>query len=106
MSVPSWVDSRLILYGVGLAVAGVLAYARLDVLGQSMARVQTTLDDQADGLAEHVSSPDHATRGLRVSSLETDQGKLESRVEQMDTRQQKMDRNMVALCVTMGASCE
>ena len=105
---PSWVDSKLIIYGIGLAVAGVLAYARLNVLGESMAKVQSTLDEQADGLAEHTQNGDaHATRGLRVSSLETDQAKVEARLEQLDVSVDRMGRNQARMCQAWGVSgCE
>jgi hypothetical protein len=108
MGAPAWLDSKLIIYGVGLAVAGVLAYARLDVLGESMAKVQTTLDEQADGLAEHTQDGNaHATRALRVSSLETDQATTSAKLEQMDTSIDKIGRNQARMCQQWGVlDCE
>lgn len=107
MAAPAWLDSKLIIYGVGLAVAGILAYARLDMLGESMARVQSTLDEQADGLADHTQDGDaHATRALRVSSLETDQASTVTKLEQMDTALDKIGRNQARMCLAWGVDCE
>jgi hypothetical protein len=107
MAAPAWLDSKLIIYGVGLAVAGVLAYARLDVLGQSMDKVQLTLDEQAEGLTDHTQDGDaHATRALRVSSLETDQASTVTKLEQMDTALDKIGRNQARMCLAWGVDCE
>jgi hypothetical protein len=108
MAAPAWLDSKLIIYGVGLAVAGILAYARLDMLGESMARVQSTLDEQAEGLTDHTQDGDaHATRALRVSSLETDQATTSAKLEQMDTALDRMSRNQARMCTAWGVlDCE
>lgn len=107
MSAPRWLDTRLIIWLLTVGAAGVMAYARLETLGDSVARVQTTIEEQAGALDDHIIDPgSHTTRGLRVTSLEAEQTKLEARVERMDERQQKIDRNMVAICTSLGADCE
>ena len=107
MSVPSWVDSRAIIFAITIAAAGVLSWARLETLGESVHKVQATLEESQIAVSEHVQSPDaHATRGIRVAELESDQGKVEQKIDQLDVRQQKMERNVVALCTTLGARCE
>ena len=106
MAAPSWLDSKLIIFGITVATAGVLAYGRLEALGASVDRVQTSIDEQGDGLSEHIASPDHTVRGIKVAALESDQAKIEGQIERIETRQQKMDRNMVAVCTTLGANCE
>lgn len=98
MTAPKWVDSKLIIWGLTMVGVGVMAYARLDALGASVERVQTTLDEAQSGLAEHVASDGHTTRGIKVAELEDDQGKLETRIERIDTRQQRMERNQVRMC--------
>ncbi len=106
MALPEWLDSRLLIWICGLGALGVLSYARLNALGADVARVQDTLDQQETTLTEHVASDGHATRGIRVAALETDQGKIEQQIERIETRQQKMDRNMAVLCTKLGARCE
>ena len=107
MAAPSWLDSKLIIFGITVAVAGVLAYGRLEALGASVDRVQITIEESQQSLSAHVQSDDaHTSRGLRVAALESDQGKVEQKLDQLDVRQQKMERNMVALCTTLGARCE
>lgn len=106
MSLPSWVDSRLVIWFAGLCALGVLSYARLEALAADVARVQQTLDQQESSLAEHVASDGHSTRGMKVAALETDQAKIERQIERIETRQQKMDRNMAVLCDKLGARCE
>ena len=106
MAAPSWLDSKLIIFGITVATAGVLAYGRLEALGASVDRVQTSIDEQGDGLSEHIASPDHTVRGIKVAALESDQAKIEGQIERIETRQQKMDRNMVAVCTTLGSNCE
>ena len=106
MAAPSWLDSKLIIFGITVATAGVLAYGRLEALGASVDRVQNSIDEQGDGLSEHIASPDHTVRGIKVAALESDQAKIEGQIERIETRQQKMDRNMVAVCTTLGANCE
>lgn len=107
MSVPRWVDTKLAIWLVTMIGAGAMAYQRLETLGHSVADVQATIDEQGAGLAAHAADGDaHATRGFKVAALESDQAKIEGQIERIETRQQKMDRNMVALCTTLGAHCE
>jgi len=107
MAAPSWLDSKLIIFGVTVATAGVFAYGRLEALGASVDRVQTSIDEQGDGLSEHIASPDHTVRGIKVAALESDQAKIETKIEQIDVRQQRMERNQVRMCLAWGVKdCE
>lgn len=107
MGTPAWVDSKLIIWAVTIGAAGVMAYGRLEALGDSVDRVQTTLDDAQEGLSEHVQSQDaHTSRGIRVAELETDQAKVEQKIEQIDVRQQRMERNQARMCQAWEVDCE
>ena len=107
MAAPYWLDSKLIIFGITVATAGVLAYGRLEALGASVDRVQTSIDEQGDGLSEHIASPDHTVRGIKVAALESDQAKIETKIEQIDVRQQRMERNQVRMCLAWGVKdCE
>lgn len=107
MTAPKWLDSKLLIFAITAAVAGVLAYGRLDALGASVARVQTTLDEAQTGLAEHVASEGHTSRGIKVAALESDQVKVEQKLDRLDVRQQKMERNQARMCQAWGVTgCE
>jgi hypothetical protein len=108
MAAPAWLDSKLIVYGIGVAVAGVLAYARLDALAQSMDKVQATIDQQEAGLSAHTQNGDaHATAGLRVSSLEMDQASTVTKLEQLDTALDRIGRNQARMCAQWSVkNCE
>ena len=107
MSRPDWMDSKLLIWIITMVGAGAMAYQRLETLGESVGRVQQSIDDQGAGLAEHIASPDHTTRGIRVAELETDQAKVEQKIEQIDVRQQRMERNQVRMCQAWQVSgCE
>ena len=99
MSASKWIDSKLLIWIVTMIAIGAMAYQRLETLGESVGRVQQSIDDQGSSLAEHIASPDHTTRGIRVAELETDQAKVEQKIEQIDVRQQRMERNQVRMCL-------
>ena len=106
MSASKWIDSKLLIWIVTMIAIGAMAYQRLETLGESVGRVQQSIDDQGSRLAEHIASPDHTTRGIRVAELETDQAKVEQKIEQIDVRQQRMERNQVRMCLAWDVECE
>ena len=106
MSASKWIDSKLLIWIVTMIAIGAMAYQRLETLGESVGRVQQSIDDQGSSLAEHIASPDHTTRGIRVAELETDQAKVEQKIEQIDVRQQRMERNQVRMCLAWDVECE
>jgi hypothetical protein len=106
MTKSAWADPKLVIWLVTLIGVGAMAYQRLETLGESVADVQATIDEQGDGLAEHIASPDHTVRGIKVAALESDQAKIETNIEQIDIRQQKMERNQVRMCLAWGVECE
>ncbi len=107
MTIRDWTDPKLLIWVVTMIGVSAMAYQRLETLGHSVADVQATIDEQGAGLAAHAADGNaHATRGIKVAALESDQAKIEGQIERIETRQQKMDRNMVALCTTLGAHCE
>ncbi len=107
MTLPAWLDSRMMIWLCGIAALGVVSYARLDALAADVAKVQETLEESQQGLADHTANGDaHATRGIRVAALETEQSEIEHQIERIEHRQQKMDRNMAVLCDKLGARCE
>ncbi len=107
MSKPSWVDSKLIIWVLGMLGLGVGAFYRLEALGETMGRVENAVDAQSQGLSDHAADPDsHTARGYQVKALETEQTKLEARVERIDQSTQRIERNLVALCTAMGSDCE
>ena len=104
---PQWVDTKLVIWIVTMIGAGAMAYQRLETLGESVGKVQQSIDEQDSTIAEHIASPDHTTRGIKVQALETDQAKLESKIESIDARQQRMERNQVRMCQAWNVSgCE
>ena len=106
MSASKWIDSKLLIWIVTMIAIGAMAYQRLETLGESVGRVQQSIDDQGSSLAEHIASPDHTTRGIRVAELETDQAKVEQKIEQIDVRQQRMERNQARMCLAWEVECE
>ena len=106
MSASKWIDSKLLIWIVTMIAIGAMAYQRLETLGESVGRVQQSIDEQGASLAEHIASPDHTTRGIRVAELETDQAKVEQKIEQIDVRQQRMERNQVRMCLAWDVECE
>jgi hypothetical protein len=107
MSKPSWVDSKLIIWILGMIGLGVGAFYRLEALGETMGRVENAVDAQSQGLSDHAADPDsHTARAYEVKALATEQTKLEARVERIDQSTQRIERNLVALCTAMGSDCE
>ena len=107
MTKSAWADPKLVIWVVTMIGVGAMAYQRLETLGHSVADVQATIDEQGAGLAAHAANGDaHTTRGLKVAALESDQAKLETNIEQIDIRQQKMERNQVRMCLAWGVECE
>ena len=106
MSASKWIDSKLLIWIVTMIAIGAMAYQRLETLGESVGRVQQSIDEQGSSLAEHIASPDHTTRGIRVAELETDQAKVEQKIEQIDVRQQRMERNQARMCLAWEVECE
>lgn len=104
----TWTDPKLLIWLVTMIGVGAMAYQRLETLGHSVADVQATIDEQGAGLAAHAADGDaHTTRGIKVAALESDQQKLETKIEQIDIRQQRMERNQVRMCQAWGVKdCE
>jgi hypothetical protein len=50
MSKPSWVDSKLIIWILGMIGLGVGAFYRLEALGETMGRVENAVDAQSPSL--------------------------------------------------------
>ena len=108
MSKPEWIDTKLIIWIATMVGVAAMAYQRLETLGASVPQVQVSIVEEGDGLAKHAASGDaHTTRGIKVAELESDQAKLETKIEQIDVRQQKMERNQVRMCTAWGVKdCE
>ena len=108
MNKSAWADPKLLIWLVTMIGVGAMAYQRLETLGHSVADVQATIDEQGAGLAAHAADGDaHTPRGIKVAELESEQAKLETKIEQIDMRQQKMERNQVRMCQAWGVKgCE
>ena len=100
-------DSRMIIWIVGIVfLAGGGWYSLKDV-SEDVSQIQTTLDQQSDSLTEHVTGDGHATRGIEIAVLESDQVKIETKLEQLDSTVDKISRNQARMCTAWGVSdCE